>query len=100
MLNPRPLNSPAMRVSTPNLFSTSTEIVCRMSPSIRPTAFDTFGAFGNEFRGFLGTQCTHCLARLPHLRIAQVGQFLAQVHLVIRLTTSGEDSNALFACLD
>src|SRR5213082_1975976 len=30
MLKPRPLNMPAMRVSTPNLFSTSTEIVCRI----------------------------------------------------------------------
>src|SRR5262245_48716001 len=30
MLYPRPLNNPATRVSTPNLFSTSTEIVCRI----------------------------------------------------------------------
>jgi hypothetical protein len=28
MLNPRPLNNPAMRVSTPNLFSTKTDMVC------------------------------------------------------------------------
>src|SRR6266571_3840249 len=30
MLYPRPLNKPATRVSTPNLFSTSTEMVCRI----------------------------------------------------------------------
>ena len=30
MLKPRPENMPAMRASTPNLFSTRTEIVCRM----------------------------------------------------------------------
>src|SRR6187431_483611 len=30
ILNPRPLNMPAMRVSTPNLFSTRTEMVWRM----------------------------------------------------------------------
>ena len=30
MLKPRPENIPAMRASTPNLFSTRTEIVCRM----------------------------------------------------------------------
>ncbi len=30
MLKPRPENMPAMRVSTPNLFSTRTEIVWRM----------------------------------------------------------------------
>ena len=31
MLNPRPLNMPAMRVSTPNLFSTRTDSVWRMA---------------------------------------------------------------------
>ena len=30
MLKPRPLNMPAMRASTPNLFSTRTERVWRM----------------------------------------------------------------------
>src|SRR5664280_1654958 len=30
MLKPRPENMPAIRASTPNLFSTRTEIVCRM----------------------------------------------------------------------
>src|SRR6185436_11239446 len=31
MLYPRPLKRPATRVSTPNLFSTNTEMVCRIA---------------------------------------------------------------------
>src|SRR5689334_13401284 len=37
MLKPRPLNSPATRASTPNSFSTRTEMMCRMR-SLRPVA--------------------------------------------------------------
>src|SRR5664279_1531393 len=39
ILKPRPLNMPATRVSTPNLFSTRIEMVCRMKePAILPEA--------------------------------------------------------------
>src|SRR5215470_8246964 len=36
MLNPRPLNRPATRASTPNSFSTKTEMVCRIGPPPHP----------------------------------------------------------------
>ena len=43
------------------------------SALIRAAASNAAGAFDNCLSRFLGAQRAHCLARLPHLRIADVG---------------------------